>query len=163
MSELENTDLLDTLLAEVNQQLSAKGLYIKTGEASIVDATVIEARQSRPRKGKDGGNAQDGEAEYNGKKASTYGYKAHANVDGDGFIKAVDYTPGNEHDSVPGKTTDLHRRTGVCRQGLRQQRTWQAPSQAQPTAERPAKTPKPPVVKRPQHRRARVRASSTFA
>jgi len=97
--------LLDSLLAEVNQQLSDKGLYIKTGEVSIVDATVIEAKQSRPRKGKDGENTQDSEAGYNvkvaanGKTASTYGYKAHVNVDEDGFIKAIDYTPGNEHDS----------------------------------------------------------------
>ena len=101
---LTKQGLLDTLLSEVNQQLSAKGLYIKAGEVSIVDATVIEAKQSRPRKGKDGGNTQDSEAGYNvkvaanGKKTSTYGYKAHVNVDEDGFIKAVDYTPGNEHD-----------------------------------------------------------------
>jgi IS5 family transposase len=86
-------------------------LYIQAGEVSIVDATVtcapegIEAKQSRPRKGKDGGNTQDSEAGYNvkvaanGKTASTYGYKAHVNVDEDGFIKAVGYTPGNEHDS----------------------------------------------------------------
>ena len=101
---LTKQGLLDTLLSEVNQQLSAKGLYIKAGEVSIVDATVIEAKQSRPRKGKDGENTQDSEAGYNvkvaanGKKTSTYGYKAHVNVDEDGFIKAVDYTPGNEHD-----------------------------------------------------------------
>jgi transposase, IS5 family len=101
--------LLDSLLAEVNQQLSAKGLYIKTGEVSIVDATVIEAKQSRPRKGKDGENTQDSEAGYsvkvaaNGKKTSTYGYKAHVNVDEDGFIKAIDYTPGNEHDKFLAK------------------------------------------------------------
>lgn len=102
---LTKQGLLDTLLSEINQQLSAKGLYIQTGEVSIVDATVIEAKQGRPRKGKDGGNTQDSEAGYNvkvaanGKKTSTYGYKAHVNVDEDGFIKAVDYTPGNEHDS----------------------------------------------------------------
>lgn len=102
---LAKQGLLDTLLAEVNRQLSAKGLYIKAGEVSIVDATVIEARQSRPRKGKGGENTQGSEAGYNvkvaanGKKTSTYGYKAHVNVDEDGFIKAVDYTPGNEHDS----------------------------------------------------------------
>jgi Transposase domain (DUF772) len=46
---LTKQGLLDTLLLEVNRQLSAKGLYIKTGEAVIVDATVIEAKQSRPR------------------------------------------------------------------------------------------------------------------
>lgn len=38
---LTKQGLLDTLLLEVNQQLSAKGLYIKAGEVSIVDATVI--------------------------------------------------------------------------------------------------------------------------
>lgn len=102
---LTKQGLLDTLLSEVNRQLSARGLYIKAGEVSIVDATVIEAKQSRPRKGKDGENAQDSEAGYNtkvaanGKTASTYGYKAHVNADEDGFTKAVDYTPGNEHDT----------------------------------------------------------------
>ena len=96
---------LETLLGEINRQLSDQGLYIKAGEVSIVDATVIEAKQSRPRKGKDGENTQDSEAGYNvkiaanGKKTTTYGYKAHVNVDEDGFIKAIDYTPGNEHDS----------------------------------------------------------------
>ncbi|WP_411728311.1 transposase, partial [Methyloglobulus sp.] len=104
---LAKQGLPETLLAEINQPLSAKGLYIKTGEAVIVDATVIEARQSRrPRKGKDGGTprTQDSEAGHNvkvaanGKKASTYGNKAHANVDGGGFIKAIGHTPGNGHD-----------------------------------------------------------------
>ena len=77
---LTQQGLLDTLLSEVNRQLSAKGLYIKAGEVSIVDATVIEAKQSRPRKGKDGENTQDSDAGYNvkvaanGKKTSTYGY-----------------------------------------------------------------------------------------
>lgn len=102
---LTKQGLLDALLSEVNQQLSAKGLYIKTGEVSIIDATVIEAKQSRPRKNGKGENTQDSEAGYNvkvaanGKKTSTYGYKAHVNGDEDGFIKAIDYTPGNEHDS----------------------------------------------------------------
>ncbi|MDP0563247.1 MAG: transposase [Candidatus Endonucleobacter sp. (ex Gigantidas childressi)] len=34
-----------------------------------------------------------------GKRKSTYGYKAHINVDEDGFIKSTDYTAGNVHDS----------------------------------------------------------------
>ena len=99
---LTKQGLLDSLLSEVNRQLSAKGLYIKTGEVSIVDATVIAAKQSRPRKGKDGENTQAGynvKVAANSKKISTYGYKAHVNVDEDGFIKAIEYAPGNEHDS----------------------------------------------------------------
>jgi len=80
-------------------------LFVKAGEISIVDATVIEAKQSRPRKNAKGENTQDKEAGYNikvaanGKKTSTYGFKAHINTDEDGFIKAIDYTSGNEHDS----------------------------------------------------------------
>ena len=67
---LTKQGLLDTLLGEVNRQLSAKGLYIKTGEVGIVDATVIEAKQSRPRKNAKGENTQDSEAGYNVKVAA---------------------------------------------------------------------------------------------
>jgi len=92
-------------LEEVNQQLSEKGLYIKSGEISIVDASVIKAQRNRPNKGVNGENTQDPEAAYNvktgsdGKKKITYGFKAHINVDEDGFIKSTDFTAGNVHDS----------------------------------------------------------------
>jgi IS5 family transposase len=83
---LAKQGLLNTLLTEVNRQLSTKGLYIKT--------------------------------------ASTYGYKAHVNVDGDGFVKAIDYTPGNEHDSHSlKKLLTPHRTPVVYRQGLCQRGT----------------------------------------
>jgi IS5 family transposase len=70
----------------------------------------VPQRVSRPSKAArarewTGWDTQDSEAGYsvkaaaNGKTASTYGYKAHVNVDEDGFIKAVGYTPGNGHDS----------------------------------------------------------------
>ncbi|MDP0560972.1 MAG: transposase [Candidatus Endonucleobacter sp. (ex Gigantidas childressi)] len=80
-------------------------VYIKSGEVSIVDASVIEAKQCRPNKNKHGDSTQDPEADWNvkvgsdGKRKSTYGYKAHINVDEDGFIKSTDYTAGNVHDS----------------------------------------------------------------
>jgi IS5 family transposase len=112
--------LLDTLLGEVNRQLSGKGLYIKAGEVSIVDATVIEAKQSRPRKNAKGESTQDSEAGYNvkvaanGKKTRTYGYKAHINVDEDGFVKAIDYTPGNEHDAHSLKKLLTYSEQQVC-------------------------------------------------
>lgn len=47
---LNKLSLLEPLLAEINEQLPEQGLFIKTGEISIIDATVIEANQSRPRK-----------------------------------------------------------------------------------------------------------------
>ena len=97
--------LMDRLLEEVNDQLSERSLYIRSGEVSIVDASVIEAKQCRPNKRKDGSDTQDAEAGWNvktasdGKRKSTYGFKAHANVEEDGFIKTTDYTAGNIHDS----------------------------------------------------------------
>jgi IS5 family transposase len=103
---LTKQSLLEPLLIEINEQLAEQDLFIKMGEISIIDATVIEANQRRPRKNKAGENTQDVEAGYNvkiaanGKKTSTYGYKAHINTDEDGFIKTVDYTAGNEHDSL---------------------------------------------------------------
>lgn len=97
--------LQDRLLQEINDQLAAKSLYIKAGTISIVDASVIEAQRNRPNKDKEGKNTQDPEAAYNvkaksnGKRTTTYGYKAHVNVDEDGFVKAMEMTAGNVHDS----------------------------------------------------------------
>lgn len=103
--KLEEHALQDSLFLEINAQLSDKGLYIKHGDISIVDASVIKAQRNRPNKGVDGHNTQDPEAAYNvkkgsnGKQQTTYGFKAHLNVDEDGFVKATDFTAGNVHDS----------------------------------------------------------------
>jgi len=56
---LETEGLYKILLEEINQQLSQQGLFIHSGEASIIDASVIEAKQNRPGKGKDGKNTQN--------------------------------------------------------------------------------------------------------
>jgi IS5 family transposase len=102
---LTEKGLWDVLLGETNAQLAQRDVIIKSGETGIIDATVIEAHQCRPRKNAKGGNTQDQDAGYsvkraaNGKQTSTYGYKAHVNVEEDGFIKTVAYTAGNVHDS----------------------------------------------------------------
>jgi IS5 family transposase len=102
---LEKQDLMKVLLAEINRQLSLQGLYIRAGEISMVDASVIQAQRNRPNKDKEGNSTQDLEADYNvkqgsdGKRKTTYGFKAHINVDEDGFIKATAFTAGNVHDS----------------------------------------------------------------
>jgi len=102
---LEKKGLMDSLLEEINDQISAQGLLVKSGTVSIVDASVIEANQCRPNKNAQGEPTQDPEAAWNvktaadGKRKSTYGYKIHMNVDEDGFIKATDFTAGNVHDS----------------------------------------------------------------
>jgi IS5 family transposase len=81
---LKKEDLMDSLLAETNRQLSIQGIYILAGEISIIDTSVIQAQRNRPNKDKDGNNTQDPEADWNvkqgsdGKRKSTYGFKAHA-------------------------------------------------------------------------------------
>lgn len=103
---LEKNGLLATAMTEINSQLTEQSLIIKQGEISIVDASVIEAKNARPRKNAQGDNTQDSEAGYNvkqgsdGKRKTTYGFKAHTNVDEDGFVKAVHITAGNVHDST---------------------------------------------------------------
>ena len=102
---LEKQNLMTTLLNAINDQLAEQCLYIKAGEVSIIDASVIEAKQCRPHKREDGSSTQDPDADWNvkvasdGKRKSTYGYKAHINVDEEGLIKALAYTAGNVHDS----------------------------------------------------------------
>ena len=111
---LEELKLNETLLGEINQQLGDQGLLIRSGEVSIIDASVIKAKNNRPNKGKNGENTQDKEAAYNvkngsdGKRKTTYGFKAHINVEEDGFIKGYDFTAGNTHDSQVFETLLTH-------------------------------------------------------
>ena len=102
---LEEEGLYKTLLQEINRQLQADSLIIQQGEVSIIDASVVQAKNNRPKKGKDGKNTQDKEASYNvktasdGKRKTTFGFKAHMNTDEDGYIKTVKVTTGSLHDS----------------------------------------------------------------
>jgi hypothetical protein len=63
----------------------------------------LEKQLNRPNKDKHGNSTQDPEADYNvkqgsdGKRKTTFGFKAHINVDEDGFIKATAFTVGNVH------------------------------------------------------------------
>jgi IS5 family transposase len=103
--KLQEDSLLETLLTEVNRQLVLKGFMIRSGEVSIIDASVIKAQRNRPNKNAQGENTQDPEAGYNvktasdGKQKTTYGFKTHMNVDEDGFIKDQQLSAGNTHDS----------------------------------------------------------------
>ena len=55
----------------------------------------IQAQRNRPNKDKSGNTTQDPEAHWNvkqgpdGKRTSTYGFKAHTSLDDDVFIKAT--------------------------------------------------------------------------
>lgn len=104
-NKLHKEGHLQPLLDLINEQLNAQGVLIKSGEASIIDASVIEAKNCRPKKNAQGENTQDKEASYNvktasdGKPKTTYGFKAHINVDEDGFIKSEQLSTGSLHDS----------------------------------------------------------------
>lgn len=104
-NKLNEEGYLQPLLNVINDQLNQRGVLIQTGQASIIDATVIEAKNNRPNKNVKGENTQDPDAEYNvktasdGKRKTTYGFKAHINVDEDGFILSEEFTPSNTHDS----------------------------------------------------------------
>ncbi len=98
--QLLNTEkLLEPLLEQINNHLEQNSIIVSLGSINIIDATVIEAKQSRKRKGKHGNNTQDPEAAYNvktaadGKRKTTYGFKMHANTDEDGFVKKNDVYP----------------------------------------------------------------------
>lgn len=104
-NHLNESGLMTKLLNNVNYQLNKQGIIIKTGEASIIDASVVQAKNNRPHKNAKGENTQDADASYNvktasdGKQKTTYGFKAHVNVDEDGFIKSQTLTTGSTHDS----------------------------------------------------------------
>jgi IS5 family transposase len=55
---------------EVNSQLAAQSLIIKQGEVTIIDASVIEAKNARPCKNAGGENTHDPEAGYSVKQGS---------------------------------------------------------------------------------------------
>ena len=92
------------LLDRLKQGLTEAGLLIQQGQVSIMDASVIAAKQSRPHKGADGENTQDKAAGYHvkqssdGKMKTTCGFKAHLKVEEDGFVSSVITTAGNVHD-----------------------------------------------------------------
>jgi IS5 family transposase len=94
--------LLETLFAELDRQLEAAGLVLKTG--TLLDATLIETGAARrPPKGQEAeaGDPDAAFAKRSGKPGSTYGYKAHVGVDqGSGLIRSVITTPANVNDTV---------------------------------------------------------------
>lgn len=95
--------LLETLFAELDRQLEAAGLVLKTG--TLLDATLIETAAARPPPRGREAEAVDADAAFakrSGKPGSTYGYKAHVGVDqGSGLIRTVLTTPANVNDTVP--------------------------------------------------------------
>jgi len=97
-AKLRDLKLYEKLFAEVNRQLEAKGVIVKTG--TLVDATVIEARARPPRHKEGEVSAVDPDAGVTKKHGRTYfGYKLHVGVDeGSELIRALETSSADLHD-----------------------------------------------------------------
>ena len=89
------------LFEEIERQLEAKGLLVKTG--TLMDATLVEAaaRRPSPAAGLGAKSANDPDADWtlNNRKA-VFGYKAHIGVDqGSGLIRRALLTPAKVNES----------------------------------------------------------------
>lgn len=94
---LAQEGLWEQLLETINAQLAAHHILIKEGQVSIMDATIVEAHQTK-------GDTKDTQAGWcvkknsRGREEATYGYKLHSNCDEDGFILKQETTAGNVYD-----------------------------------------------------------------
>jgi IS5 family transposase len=98
---LVDAQLAERLMAEINRQLDARGLMLKTG--TLIDASVVHAAVRTPAEPRQP-SPHDPDANWvsHGKGRSRFGYKMHAAVDfGSGLIRKVLLTPASTHDSKP--------------------------------------------------------------
>jgi IS5 family transposase len=100
-SELVRRGLAEPLLAELNRQLDAKGLMVKTG--TLIDASLVRADGRRPRTDAPVEGRSDRDATWNAMpEKPLFGYKAHVAVNhGSGLVRQAILTPANVSDKVP--------------------------------------------------------------
>jgi IS5 family transposase len=100
-SELTRRGLAEPLLAELNRQLDARGLMVKTG--TLIDASLVEADGRRPSQGEPVAARSDRDATWNAMpEKPLFGYKAHVAVDhGSGLVRQAILTPANVSDKTP--------------------------------------------------------------
>jgi IS5 family transposase len=100
-SELTRRGLAEQLLSELNRQLDARGLMVKTG--TLIDASLVAADGRRPRRGEPVTARSDPDARWNAMpEKPLFGYKMHLAVDqGSGLVRQAILTPGQVSDKVP--------------------------------------------------------------
>jgi IS5 family transposase len=100
-SELVRRGLSEPLLAELNRQLDARGLVVKTG--TLIDASLVEADCRRPRRGEPVTDRSDCDATWTAMKDEPlFGYKMHLAVDhGSGLVRQAILTPAHVSDKTP--------------------------------------------------------------
>ena len=87
------------LFEEIERQLGARGLLVKTG--TLMDATLVEAAVSKPGSPAGSRSPTDPDADWTRKGGKTYfGYKAHLGVDqGSGLIRRAELTSAKVYES----------------------------------------------------------------
>lgn len=98
---LRERDLDTMLFTEINRQLEARGLVVRSG--TLLDATLVEAAVKKPSRevGLGAPGTADPDADWTRKNGrSHYGYKAHLGVDqGSGLIRRAALTSAKVSDS----------------------------------------------------------------
>lgn len=101
-NRLVETGLSETLFAEFEQQLQARGLVLRQG--TMIDASLVETPY-RPGSSDGGRTAVDADAATTarkGRRGTHYGYKLHIGVDRQSrLIRRLVLTPANVNDTVP--------------------------------------------------------------
>jgi transposase, IS5 family len=99
-SELAREGLAEPLLAEMNRQLHAQGLVVRSG--TLIDASLVAADSRRPRKGAPKEDRSDRHASWTAMKDEPlFGYKAHVAVDrGSGLVRQAILTPAHVSDKT---------------------------------------------------------------
>jgi IS5 family transposase len=101
---LREQGLDGALFAEVERQLQARGLILKSG--TLMDATVVSAAVKKPPSPAGSRSATDGDADWTRKGGkSWFGYKAHVGVDeGSGLIRRAELTSAKVSDTEAADT-----------------------------------------------------------
>ena len=99
--ELVRRGLSERLLAELNRQLDARGLVVKSG--TLIDASLVTADGRRPRKGEPAEGRSDRDASWNAMpEKPLFGYKMHLAIDqGSGLVRRAILTPAHVSDKIP--------------------------------------------------------------
>lgn len=100
-TELVERRRSEALLAELNRQLDARGLMVKTG--TLIDASLVAADARRPRQGEPKDGRSDPDASWNAMpEKPLFGYKMHLAVDrGSGLVRQAILTPAHVSDRAP--------------------------------------------------------------
>ena len=95
---LRERGLDKSLFEEIERQLGARGLLVKSG--TLMDATLVEAAVKKPAAPAGSKSATDPDADWTRKGSKSYfGYKAHVGVDIGGMIRRVELTSAKVYES----------------------------------------------------------------